>query len=563
MNDEPRTDDITAPEGSDGGAEQPAAPAASPEAEPVGDKAAAPVMDTSAEPVTGAGAEAGGETERKDLLPEQRRLTDLAARYPEIGPPLAELAFKIGEREWAERLVRMGLDQPTPGVEFYAVTANAARREGRHDDAFAATLAAARRFAAMAATAADREEGARLLALVRQGFASLMFDLQDVRAQPAFVHGLAEVLPALEPRLQADPLYHVILAQLLWYEDATRSEAAWERATAADDAEMAWNARGTWYKEAAADVERAEATYRQGLARAPRSALLLHNLAQLLLEKAVRPDIDVDATRQLVREAETLLRQGLRCEAPRGLRRFIHSTLERLDAVRASLPPRVGGRERGRDHDRDRGRDRDRDRPRGRGAASPEAAAPPAAPPPPPPEPGAVLTGRVAALTHFGAFVSLGGHRGLLHKSEMAHQPVADPATFAKIGDEIEVKVLGVEERGGQLRISLSRRALLPAAAAPPPAPADAQPAGPAPAGPAATAPRDRRPRDLGPRDDRGRDGRSRDEGRRDEGRPPRDRDPRRGERDQRSAAERATDAKLVRLGEILLAKLKGNLPER
>jgi hypothetical protein len=167
----------------------------------------------------------------------------------------------------------------------------------------------------------------------------------------------------------------------------------------------------------------------------------------------------------------------------------------------------------------------------------------------------------------------------------MAHQPVTDPATFAKIGDEIEVKVLGVEERGGQLRISLSRKALIPA-------PAGTAPAAPGPAPATAAAPRDSRPRDGRPRDSRPRDGHLRDgrapdgrardgrardaaagpgagrewrpdDRRPDEGHPPLDRDPRRGEREQRRAADRATDAKLARLGEILLAKLKGNLPER
>jgi predicted RNA-binding protein with RPS1 domain len=568
-----------------GDAEAPACAAATGDAEAPASAAAEGDAEAPAAPVTE--ADSSTEAERRDLLPEQRRLTDLAARYPEIGPPLAELAFKIGEREWAERLVRMGLDQPTPGVEFYAVTANAARREGRHDDAFAATLAAARRFAAMAAGPTDREEGARLLALVRQGFASLLHDLQDVKAQPAFAQGLAEVIPGLEARLAEDPLYHVILAQVLWYEDPARSEAAWDRATAAPEAEMAWNARGTWYKDALGDAGRAEAAYRKGLAGAPRSALLLHNLAQLLLEQAVRPDVDVDATRRLVRDAETLLRQGLRCEAPRGLRRFIHSTLERLDAVRASLPPRVGGRDRERDRDRERGRDRDR--PRGDGPAASPAAAPapaPPAPPAPPPEAGAVLTGRVAAITHFGAFVSLGGHRGLLHKSEMAHQRVDDPATIVKIGDELEVKVLGVEERGGQLRISLSRRALLPAPAgtstaspAPTPSAAGGLPRGERPRDerPRDERPRDERPRDGRPRDGRAADARPRDARSRDDGprhaRPPREGAGPRRERypDDRPPptsrpafpTDRATDVKLARLGEILLAKLKGSLPEK
>jgi small subunit ribosomal protein S1 len=61
-------------------------------------------------------------------------------------------------------------------------------------------------------------------------------------------------------------------------------------------------------------------------------------------------------------------------------------------------------------------------------------------------EVGAVLTGRVASVREFGAFVDLGaGVQGLLHVSEMAWSRVSKPSEIVKEGDEITVKVLRVD----------------------------------------------------------------------------------------------------------------------
>jgi small subunit ribosomal protein S1 len=59
---------------------------------------------------------------------------------------------------------------------------------------------------------------------------------------------------------------------------------------------------------------------------------------------------------------------------------------------------------------------------------------------------GAVVTGRVASVRDFGAFVDLGGGvQGLLHVSEMGWSRVANPAAVVTPGDEITVKVLRIE----------------------------------------------------------------------------------------------------------------------
>jgi small subunit ribosomal protein S1 len=74
--------------------------------------------------------------------------------------------------------------------------------------------------------------------------------------------------------------------------------------------------------------------------------------------------------------------------------------------------------------------------------------------------PGAVLTGRVASVFDYGAFVELGGGiQGLLHVSEMSWSRVPNAHAIAAVGDEITVKVLRVDEASG--KISLGSKQLL------------------------------------------------------------------------------------------------------
>jgi len=79
---------------------------------------------------------------------------------------------------------------------------------------------------------------------------------------------------------------------------------------------------------------------------------------------------------------------------------------------------------------------------------------------------GQVYTGQVVRLEKFGAFVDIGAERpGLVHVSELTNGYVSDPADVVSVGDEIQVKVIGVNRRKKQ--IDLSVRALeAPAAAA-------------------------------------------------------------------------------------------------
>lgn len=74
-------------------------------------------------------------------------------------------------------------------------------------------------------------------------------------------------------------------------------------------------------------------------------------------------------------------------------------------------------------------------------------------------EEGQVITGKVARLTDFGAFVEIGSLDGLLHVSDISWTRVEHPRDVLNIGDDIEVKILKLNKEKN--RISLGRKQLL------------------------------------------------------------------------------------------------------
>ena len=71
---------------------------------------------------------------------------------------------------------------------------------------------------------------------------------------------------------------------------------------------------------------------------------------------------------------------------------------------------------------------------------------------------GAVITGRVASVREFGAFIDLGGGvQGLLHVSEMGWSRVSDSLQVVKPGDEITVKVLRVDADKQKIALGLKQ----------------------------------------------------------------------------------------------------------
>ena len=75
-------------------------------------------------------------------------------------------------------------------------------------------------------------------------------------------------------------------------------------------------------------------------------------------------------------------------------------------------------------------------------------------------EVGSIVKGTVARLTSFGAFVDLGGVDGLVHVTELSHERNVSPKSVVSVGEEIEVKVLAIDEEAG--RVSLSLKATTP-----------------------------------------------------------------------------------------------------
>ena len=106
---------------------------------------------------------------------------------------------------------------------------------------------------------------------------------------------------------------------------------------------------------------------------------------------------------------------------------------------------------------------------------------------------GQIYTGKVTRTTNFGAFVELmpGGKEGLVRISELADYRVPSVEDVVKVGDEIMVKVIEIDNLG---RVNLSRRAVLEGGARarrkerarngegeepqPPPAPTERMPVG-------------------------------------------------------------------------------------
>jgi 4-hydroxy-3-methylbut-2-enyl diphosphate reductase len=73
---------------------------------------------------------------------------------------------------------------------------------------------------------------------------------------------------------------------------------------------------------------------------------------------------------------------------------------------------------------------------------------------------GQIITGTVARITDFGAFVNLGGVDGLIHVSELSWKRVNHPSEVVRIGQQVDVFILRLDKK--KERISLSLRAATP-----------------------------------------------------------------------------------------------------
>jgi small subunit ribosomal protein S1 len=76
-------------------------------------------------------------------------------------------------------------------------------------------------------------------------------------------------------------------------------------------------------------------------------------------------------------------------------------------------------------------------------------------------KPDMIVKGKVSRLETYGAFVEIGAERpGLVHVSEISHNYVKNPSEVLKEGEEVEAKILDVDRRKKQIRLSI--KAVLP-----------------------------------------------------------------------------------------------------
>lgn len=69
---------------------------------------------------------------------------------------------------------------------------------------------------------------------------------------------------------------------------------------------------------------------------------------------------------------------------------------------------------------------------------------------------GMKISGTVAKIEKFGAFVEIGAERpGLVHVSELSHDYVRTPEDVVRVGDQVEAMVLGVDRKKRQIKLSM------------------------------------------------------------------------------------------------------------
>ena len=80
---------------------------------------------------------------------------------------------------------------------------------------------------------------------------------------------------------------------------------------------------------------------------------------------------------------------------------------------------------------------------------------------------GKTYTGKIVSIRDFGAFIEiLPGTEGLCHVSELSMDYVENVDDVCKVGDEMEVKVIGIDDQG---KVKVSRKAVLDPNWNPPP----------------------------------------------------------------------------------------------
>ena len=70
---------------------------------------------------------------------------------------------------------------------------------------------------------------------------------------------------------------------------------------------------------------------------------------------------------------------------------------------------------------------------------------------------GDIVNGVVRNIKEYGAFIDFAGTSGLLHISEISNVFIKDINAFLKIGQSVEVKIIGIDVAKGRISLSMKQ----------------------------------------------------------------------------------------------------------
>jgi len=70
---------------------------------------------------------------------------------------------------------------------------------------------------------------------------------------------------------------------------------------------------------------------------------------------------------------------------------------------------------------------------------------------------GDIKTASITGTVNFGAFVNVDGVEGLIHISEISWEKVENTNQFFSVGDKVNVKIIGIDQKQGKLNLSLKQ----------------------------------------------------------------------------------------------------------
>lgn len=68
------------------------------------------------------------------------------------------------------------------------------------------------------------------------------------------------------------------------------------------------------------------------------------------------------------------------------------------------------------------------------------------------------VKGTVASILDYGVFVDIGGINGFLHRNDISYGHIGHPREKFRKGDEIKVKILGINEKAGKVNLGFKQR---------------------------------------------------------------------------------------------------------